>query len=125
MVLHHGGQPGRRRGQRCQSANLILAQLLFLESDNPDKDISLYIMIRQPHGGSQGVAADIEILAREVLYQRLRFNTITGQTLAQIEKVSDRNNYMSARQGGNTALSTVCWSRATLIPPIEMAGRPY
>ncbi|MFL6711197.1 MAG: ATP-dependent Clp endopeptidase proteolytic subunit ClpP [Massilia sp.] len=26
-----------------QSANLIVAQLLFLESDNPDKDISLYI----------------------------------------------------------------------------------
>ena len=24
-------------------ANLIVAQLLFLESDNPDKDISLYI----------------------------------------------------------------------------------
>jgi ClpP class serine protease len=26
-----------------QSANLIVAQLLFLESDNPDKDIALYI----------------------------------------------------------------------------------
>jgi ATP-dependent Clp protease protease subunit len=26
-----------------QSANLLVAQLLFLESDNPDKDISLYI----------------------------------------------------------------------------------
>ncbi len=26
-----------------QSANLVLAQLLFLESENPDKDISLYI----------------------------------------------------------------------------------
>jgi ATP-dependent Clp protease protease subunit len=26
-----------------QMANLIVAQLLFLESDNPDKDISLYI----------------------------------------------------------------------------------
>ena len=26
-----------------QSANLIVAQLLFLESDNPEKDISLYI----------------------------------------------------------------------------------
>jgi hypothetical protein len=106
--------------------------LLFLESDNPDKDISLYInspggsvyagmavydtmqfikpdvstlctgfaasmgsfllaagaigkryalpnarlMIHQPHGGSQGVAADIEIQAREVLYQRHRLNTI-------------------------------------------------
>ena len=26
-----------------QAANLIVAQLLFLESENPDKDISLYI----------------------------------------------------------------------------------
>lgn len=34
------------------------------------------IMIYQPHGGSQGVAADIEIQAREVLYQRHRLNTI-------------------------------------------------
>jgi ATP-dependent Clp protease, protease subunit len=141
-----------------QSANLIVAQLLFLESDNPDKDISLYInspggsvyagmavydtmqfikpdvatlctgfaasmgsfllaageigkryalpnariMIHQPHGGSQGVAADIEIQAREVLYQRHRLNTLlaerTGQTLTRIEKDSDRDNYMSASQ---------------------------
>ena len=27
----------------AQSANLVVAQLLFLESENPDKDISLYI----------------------------------------------------------------------------------
>jgi ATP-dependent Clp protease protease subunit len=141
-----------------QSANLIVAQLLFLESDNPDKDIALYInspggsvyagmavydtmqfikpdvstlctgfaasmgsfllaagasgkryalpnariMIHQPHGGSQGVASDIEIQAREVLYQRNRLNTLlaerTGQTLAQVEKDSDRDNYMSASQ---------------------------
>ena len=147
-----------------QSANLIVAQLLFLESENPDKDISLYInspggsvyagmaiydtmqfikpdvstlctgfaasmgsfllaagaigkryalpnariMIHQPHGGSQGVAADIEIQAREVLYQRHRLNTIlaerTGQTLAQIEKDSDRDNYMSAQQGAEYGL---------------------
>ena len=26
-----------------ESANLVIAQLLFLESENPDKDISLYI----------------------------------------------------------------------------------
>ena len=32
-----------------QSANLIVAQLLFLESENPDKDISLYI--NSPGGG--------------------------------------------------------------------------
>jgi len=144
-----------------QSANLIVAQLLVLESDNPDKDIALYInspggsvyagmavydtmqfikpdvstlctgfaasmgsfllaagakgkryalpnariMIHQPHGGSQGVAADIEIQAREVLYQRQRLNTLlaerTGQTLARVEKDSDRDNYMSAQEAAD------------------------
>jgi ATP-dependent Clp protease protease subunit len=142
-----------------QSANLIVAQLLFLESDHPEKDISLYInspggsvyagmavydtmqfikpdvstlctgmaasmgsfllaagatgkryalpnarlMMHQPSGGSQGVAADIEIQAREVLYQRLRMNTLyaerTGRTVAQVEQDCDRDNYMSAQQG--------------------------
>ncbi len=36
-------------GVNEQSANLIVAQLLFLESENPDKDISLYI--NSPGGG--------------------------------------------------------------------------
>ena len=39
-----------------QSANLVVAQLLFLESENPDKDISFYI--NSPggsvHGGFSG-----------------------------------------------------------------------
>jgi ATP-dependent Clp protease protease subunit len=144
-----------------QSANLIVAQLLVLESDDPDKDIALYInspggsvyagmavydtmqfikpdvstlctgfaasmgsfllaagakgkryalpnariMIHQPHGGSQGVASDIEIQAREVLYQRQRLNTLlaerTGQTLARVEKDSDRDNYMAAQEAAD------------------------
>ena len=127
-----------------QMANLIVAQLLFLESENPDKDISLYInspggsvsaglaifdtmkfikpdvstlctglaasmgafllaagakgkrfslpnsriMIHQPSGGSQGMASDIEIQAKEILYLRHRLNPIlaerTGQTMEQI-----------------------------------------
>lgn len=38
-----------------QSANLVIAQLLFLESENPDKDISLYI--NSPGGSvSSGLA---------------------------------------------------------------------
>lgn len=147
-----------------QSANLIVAQLLFLESDHPEKDISLYInspggsvyagmaiydtmqfiqpqvstlctgfaasmgsillaagapgkryalpntriMIHQPHGGSKGVAADIEIQTREMLYQRHRLNTIlaehTGKPLAQIEKDSDRDNFMSAQEAAQYGL---------------------
>ncbi len=139
-----------------QAANLIVAQLLFLESENPDKDISLYInspggsvsagmaifdtmrfikpevstlctglaasmgafllaagakgkrfslpnsriMIHQPLGGAQGQASDIEIQAREILYLRERLNSIlaenTGQTIEQIAKDTDRDNFMSA-----------------------------
>jgi len=141
-----------------QMANLVVAQLLFLESENPDKDISLYInspggsvsaglaifdtmqfikpdvstlctglaasmgafllaagakgkrfslpnsrvMIHQPLGGAQAQAADIEIQAREILYLRERLNTIlaekTGQSIEQIAKDTDRDNFMSAEQ---------------------------
>ncbi|BFG72545.1 ATP-dependent Clp endopeptidase proteolytic subunit ClpP [Paraburkholderia terrae] len=139
-----------------QSASLIVAQLLFLESENPDKDISFYInspggsvydglaifdtmqfikpdvstlctgfaasmgtfllaagapgkrfalpnariMIHQPSGGGQGTASDVEIQAKEVLYLRERLNSVlaerTGQSIAQIEKDTDRDNFMSA-----------------------------
>ncbi|CAB3746695.1 ATP-dependent Clp endopeptidase proteolytic subunit ClpP [Paraburkholderia humisilvae] len=139
-----------------QSASLIVAQLLFLESENPDKDIAFYInspggsvydglavydtmqfikpdvstlctgfaasmgtfllaagargkryalpnariMIHQPSGGSQGTAADVEIQAKEVLYLRERLNAVlaerTGQSVAQIEKDTDRDTFMSA-----------------------------
>jgi ATP-dependent Clp protease protease subunit len=138
------------------TANLIVAQLLFLESENPDKDISLYInspggsvsagmaiydtmqfikpdvstlctglaasmgafllaagakgkrfslpnsriMIHQPSGGAQGQASDIEIQAREILYLRERLNGIlaakTGQSIEQIGKDTERDNFMSA-----------------------------
>jgi ATP-dependent Clp protease protease subunit len=136
-------------------ANIVVAQLLFLESENPDKDVSLYInspggivtaglaiydtmqfirpdvsticvgqaasmgavllaggtkgkryglpharmMIHQPLGGFQGQAADMEIHAREMLYTRDRLNKIlakhTGQSVDQIKKDTDRDNFMS------------------------------
>ncbi len=139
-----------------QSASLIVAQLLFLESENPDKDISFYInspggsvydglaiydtmqfikpevstlctgfaasmgtflltagqrgkryalpnariMIHQPSGGSQGTAADVEIQAKEVLYQRERLNAMmaerTGRSVEEIARDTDRDNFMSA-----------------------------
>jgi ATP-dependent Clp protease protease subunit len=37
------------------------------------------IMIHQPSGGSQGTAADVEIQAKEVLYQRERLNQIMAE----------------------------------------------
>jgi ATP-dependent Clp protease protease subunit len=146
------------------TANLVVAQMLFLESENPDKDIHFYInspggsiaaglaiydtmqfikpdvstlcvglaasmgafllaagapgkryalpnariMIHQPHGGSQGVASDIDIQAREILYMRQRMNAIlaerTGRPPAQIEKDSDRDRYMSAQEGAEYGL---------------------
>jgi len=138
------------------SANLVVAQLLFLESENPDKDIYLYInspggsvsaglavfdtmnfikpdvstlcmglaasmgafllaagakgkrfslpnsrvMIHQPSGGSQGMASDIEITAREILRTRDQLNRLmaesTGQPLEKVEKDMDRDYWMTA-----------------------------
>ncbi len=140
------------------SANLVVAQLLFLEAENPDKDISLYInspggsvtagmsiydtmqfvkadvstlcigqaasmgafllaagakgkrfslpnsrvMIHQPSGGFQGQSTDIEIHAKEILYLRARLNDIlahhTGKTAAEIDRDTERDNFMSAMQ---------------------------
>lgn len=139
-----------------QMANLIVAQLLFLQADNPDKDINIYInspggsvtagmaiydtmqfikpdisticvgqacsmgafllaagtkgkrfalpnsriMIHQPLGGFRGQASDIEIHAREILYIKDKLNHLlaehTGQPLEQIEKDTDRDNFMAA-----------------------------
>jgi ATP-dependent Clp protease protease subunit len=59
-------------------------------------------MIHQPLGGASGQAADIEIQAREILYLRERLNAIlaekTGQSIDQIAKDTDRDNFMSADQ---------------------------
>ncbi|MBI3447205.1 MAG: ATP-dependent Clp endopeptidase proteolytic subunit ClpP [Magnetospirillum sp.] len=137
-------------------ASLICAQLLFLESENPSKDIAFYInspggvvtsglaiydtmqyirpkvstvcigqaasmgsllmtagekgkrfslpnsriMVHQPSGGAQGQATDIEIQAREILALRARLNNIyvehTGQPLEVIEKVMERDKFMTA-----------------------------
>jgi ATP-dependent Clp protease protease subunit len=147
-----------------QMANLIVAQLLFLESENPDKDISLYInspggsvsaglaifdtmnfikpdvstlctgmaasmgafllaagakgkrfslpnsriMIHQPSGGSQGMASDIEIQAKEILYLRERLAQImadsTGKTVEQIHKDTDRDRFMSSDEAADYGL---------------------
>jgi ATP-dependent Clp protease protease subunit len=140
------------------SANLVVAQMLFLEAENPDKDISLYInspggsvtagmsiydtmqfikadvstlcigqaasmgafllasgaknkrfslpnsrvMIHQPSGGFQGQSSDIEIHAKEILYLRAKLNAIlahhTGKTAEEIDRDTERDNFMSAEQ---------------------------
>lgn len=138
------------------TANLIVAQFLFLESENSEKDIYFYInspggmvsaglaiydtmqyikpdistlcigqaasmgallltagqkgkryclpnsrvMIHQPLGGFQGQASDIEIHAREILYLKSKLNEImakhTNRSVSDIEKDTDRDNFMSA-----------------------------
>jgi ATP-dependent Clp protease protease subunit len=139
-------------------ANIIIAQLLFLQAEDPEKDIYLYlnspggsvyaglaiydtlqymsapvntmcmgmaasmaavllaagtkgkrsalpnsrIMIHQPSGGSQGTAADIEIMAREILYARERLNQIlakhTGQSIEKIADDVDRDRFLSPQE---------------------------
>lgn len=139
-------------------ANLIVAQLLFLEAEDPKKDIAMYInspggsvsaglgivdtmnhikpdvatvcvgmaasmgsiilsqgtkgkrsalpnaevMIHQPWGGTQGQASDIEITARHILKTRDLLNKMlskaSGKTLAQVEKDTDRDFFMTAEE---------------------------
>ena len=145
-------------------ASVICAQLLFLESENPTKDIYMYInspggvvtsglaiydtmeyirpdvatvcmgqaasmgsllltagaagkryclpnariMTHQPSGGFQGQATDIEIHAREIINLRGRLNGIytthTGQTLKQIEKIMERDTFMSPEEAKSLGL---------------------
>ena len=148
------------------TANLVVAQLLFLESENPDKNIYFYInspggsvtagmsiydtmkfikpdvqtlclgqaasmgafllsagtkgkrfalpnsrvMIHQPliSGGLGGQASDIEIHARELLKLKEKLNQMlaehTGKSLEQIERDTDRDNFMSAQEAADYGL---------------------
>lgn len=60
-------------------------------------------MIHQPLGGVQGSASDLEIEAREIIKMRQRldatFAEATGQPLERVSKDSDRNYWMSAKEG--------------------------
>ncbi len=145
-------------------ANLVIAQLLFLQSEDPDKDISLYInspggvvtaglaiydtmqflkcdittycvgqaasmgavllaagapgkryalpnariMIHQPLGGAQGQATDINIQAQEIMRIKQILNEIlanhSGRSIEDLEKDTDRDNFMSAVQAAEYGL---------------------
>ena len=137
-------------------ASLACSQLLFLESENPTKDIAMYInspggivtsglaiydtmeyirpdvstvcigqaasmgsllltagaagkrfslpnariMTHPPSGGFQGQASEIEFHAMEILDLRRRligfYEKHTGKTLKQIEKIKERDTFMTA-----------------------------
>lgn len=140
------------------TANLVVAQLIYLEGKDSDKDIMMYInsvggsvtagmaiydtmnyikcdvsticvglaasmgavllsagakgkrfalpnseiMIHQPLGGFQGQASDIQIHADNILKTKKRLNKILANNcdrpLEQVEKDTDRDNFMSARE---------------------------
>lgn len=141
-----------------QVANAIVAQLLFLQFDDPKADIHMYInspggsvtaglamydtmqyiscdvatycigqcasmgailltagapgkrfalpnariMIHQPLAGMEGTATELEIHAKELLKMKRRMNEIllrhTGKSVDQIERDTDRDNFMSAEE---------------------------
>lgn len=141
-----------------QVASTIVAQLLFLEAQDPDKDIYFYInspggvitsglsmfdtmnyikpdivticmgqaasmgafllacgtpgkryalphariMIHQPSGGAQGQSTDIQIQAQEIQRLKDTLNQIlaekTGKKPKQIEKDTERDNFMSSEE---------------------------
>lgn len=58
------------------------------------------IMIHQPLGGAQGQASDIKIQAEHILKTKRKLNKIlasnTGRSYEEIEKDTDRDNYLSA-----------------------------
>ena len=59
-------------------------------------------LLHQPMGGVRGQAADIAIEAEEILKMRHRLNQIfaeqTGQPLEKVEKDTDRNYWMTAKE---------------------------
>jgi ATP-dependent Clp protease protease subunit len=145
-------------------AALINAQLLFLEAENPKKEIALYInspggvvtagfaiydtmqyikapvstvcmgfaasmgsfllmagqkgqrvampnasiMVHQPSGGFQGKASDIERHAEDVLKTKRRiiehYAKHTGQPYEVVERVLDRDHFMSAEEAKDWGL---------------------
>jgi ATP-dependent Clp protease, protease subunit len=145
-------------------ASLITAQLLFLEAENPKKEIHMYInspgglvtaglaiydtmqyvrppvqtfcigqaasaaslllcagrkgerfalpnariMVHQPSASFYGQAADIARHAQEIVKLKRRLNEIyakhTGQTVEAIEKLLDRDTYMTAEEAKNFGL---------------------
>jgi len=60
------------------------------------------VMIHQPMGGAEGQAVDIEITAREIVKLKRELYEIialhTGKPVEQIEKDSDRDFWMNAKQ---------------------------
>ncbi len=65
-------------------------------------------LLHQPMGGASGQASDIAIEAEEIIKMRKRLNQTfadqTGQPLEKVEKDTDRNFWMSAKQAQDYGL---------------------
>ena len=76
-------------------------------------------MTHQPSGGVQGQATDIEIHAKEIINIRKNLNKIyekhTGQSLNYIEKMMDRDNFMSADDAKKMGLSIKLFQKDQII----------
>lgn len=77
----------------------------LLASGTPGKRFAMpncEIMIHQPLGGAQGQATDIEIEANQIIRIRKQINRLlasyTGRSEDEIERATERNNYMTAEQ---------------------------
>ena len=107
------------------TANVIQAQLLYLDSVDSERDINLYLntpggsvyaglgiydtmqfvkarVIHQPLGGIQGQASDIEITAKEILKLKEELYQIisdhSGKPMEQIRQDADRDHWMTSRE---------------------------
>lgn len=86
-------------GQACSMGAMILSH------GTKGKRWSLpnsRIMFHQPSGGAGGMASDIEIQAREILKMKANLNRMvvenTGQSLETVERIMDRDTFMSAQE---------------------------
>lgn len=78
--------------------------LIYAAADKEDRYSlpNTRFLLHQPAGGAMGQASDIAIEATEIIKMRRRLNQIfadqTGQPLEKVEKETDRNFWMSAKE---------------------------
>jgi len=81
------------------------------------------IMIHQVLGGAEGQASDVEIRVKHMLKLKHTLNGIlakhTGQTIEQVEKDCDRDNFMSAEEAKNYGLVDLVVQSRKEIPGAE------
>ncbi|MCC5996100.1 MAG: ATP-dependent Clp protease proteolytic subunit [Oceanicaulis sp.] len=91
--------------------------LIFVAADKNDRYClpNTRFLLHQPSGGAGGPASDIEIQVREMRMMRDRLNQIfadaTGQPIARIEKDTDRDFWLTAKEAVEYGLCSKIISR--------------